>query len=159
MTQWFNKPKFIQIHENLYVRGHTRSVHTESMLQCVQDRKIKLILNVALINDPALHAAAACVGVAYQHRPLNDSRFVNVPEVLAIASYLAGFIEFSPALVHCDSGHNRSFLVAILALAKLTGRPTKDILEEVRKKQRLALKNRTFELFVLEEVYRYTDWK
>lgn len=147
--------RMTQLHEKLFMRGHTKGSNTERMLSALQDRKITMVLNVAIINDPALHAAMGCIGMEYIHEPLRDSFTTpfNEATVRSLIKTVVRTVEHgNGVLVHCDSGRNRSGLVVVPVLAELTRRPVAVLLDEVRAKRPISrgvLDNPRFRNWVL----------
>lgn len=142
-------PKFVELHPRLFVRGHTKSLDPTVTLDMLRFRKIGYVLNVAIIPDSPLQAGCRTIGIRYDHVPMSDSKMsVEKDLVLVLAADVAKIMEHSGVLIHCDSGHNRSNLVALLALAKHTGRPIDELIAEARVLRPKTLKNPTFEQFV-----------
>lgn len=148
-------PKLIALHPRLFVRGHTRHLATGDVLRLVQERNIRMIVNVALIPDKYLDVAARNIGLMYKHVPLHDSKNIPVDTITKLADEVAHVMGFAGVLVHCDSGWNRSNLVALLALAKHTGKPIVDLIAMARMGRPKTLKNMSFEKFVLEHGAQY----
>jgi protein-tyrosine phosphatase len=145
--------KFIQLHDYLFMRGHTRNTDSYRMLAALQDEGIKVVLNVAIIEDSILAAGMRTVGMTYEHAPLSDGYTIS-PRVPQLIDFTVKQIRDGvKTLVHCDSGRNRSALIVIPALSVVTGKSTKDLLDEVRKLRPIArgiLDNKAFERYVLE---------
>jgi len=142
-----------RLHDRLYIRPHTRKLNSSAVLSVLSLHDVRLIMNVALIDDPALAAACRTVGMAYCHEPLNDSGAKLVPQrIRAIAREVAKTMSFGAVMINCDSGWNRSALVAVLAMYYFTNRPMADLIAEARiARGTKLLKNRAFEDFLLEE--------
>lgn len=153
-------PKLTELHPRLFIRGHTKGILSTTMLDVCREKQIGFILNVALIPDDFLHSACRTIGIRYKHEPLHDSKdgiAENVPQLIEEVqrSIDAG------VLVHCDSGYNRSALIAIPALVCYSGRSAREIIDEVRKERPRVLHNTVFEQYVLNYVpaRKYSsDW-
>ncbi len=143
--------KLVQLHERLFVRGHTRHVDPLAMLRELQARQIGYVLNVALIPDYALEGSCRLIGIQYKHAPLHDSQDIDSEQIKTLAWSVAKAMKGdSGVLIHCDSGWNRSNLIAISALMLHTGRPAAELIAEARKLRPKVLKNKMFEQFVLD---------
>lgn len=142
-------PKLFQLHERLFIRGHTRNIAPEEMLRAVHTAGIKLVLCVTNRKDQPFENAARLIGISYRHEPLSDGRAIPEARVRALAADVAAAMKTGGVLVHCEAGRNRSVLIAIVALMQVTGRPAADVLADARKVRPAALANKTFEQFVL----------
>ena len=147
--------KMTELHALLWMRGHTKSVDSERMLLELERKKIQMVMNVALIKDEELAAGMRVMGMEYIHEPLRDS-FTKPFDKETVRSLVRTVVATVGhgwgVLVHCDSGRNRSALVAIPALAEISGRATEEVLKEVREKRPIArgvLDNPRFRKFVL----------
>lgn len=144
----------VQLHEHLFVRSHTRFIHANKVLDALVNAQIRFVLNVALINDPILAAACRTVGINYRHEPLRDSQREPIPGIVTeLIKLVAELIPTTGVLVHCDSGWNRSNLIAIPALARYTQRSPAELVNEIRVHRPKTLKNPRFESFVLKGSY------
>lgn len=143
--------QLIELHPRLFIRGHTRHCNTVNMLHALRGKGISLVINVALIPDEHLESACRVIGIDYRHVPLSDSQRRGIPTdtVRSLIDLVAERMKFTGVLVHCDSGWNRSNLVAIPALAKFHKCGTAKLIEEIRNIRPKVLKNKTFEQFVL----------
>jgi len=147
--------RFTQLHEKLWMRGHTKGADLDRMLEALHERKICLVMNVAIIPDLYLAGALRTIGKEYIHEPLSDSHtkpFSQETVRSLVATVVKTVAHGWGVLVHCDSGRNRSALIAIPALSEITGRPTAELLTEVRLKRPIArgvLDNPRFRRFVL----------
>jgi protein-tyrosine phosphatase len=118
-----------------------------------QERKIRMIINVAIIPDEALENMSRNIGFNYRHIPMSDSKEqpIKTDVVENLALEVATRMHEYGVLIHCDSGYNRSALVALRALTMHTGREPKILIEEARKLRPKILKNPRFERFVLTQ--------
>ena len=143
--------QLIELHPRLMIRGHTRGVFPSTWLRLFQERGIQYVFNVALIPDEQLHRACQANQIGYEHVPLHDSQRQPIPPgVTDLARRVAQYLDTAVVLIHCDSGYNRSGLVALLALALYTGRPTAELVAKARVLRPKILKNPRFAQFVLE---------
>jgi hypothetical protein len=143
-----------QLHDRLYIRPHTRHLDTSKTLATLREYDVRLMLNVALIDDPPLKAACQLVGVDYRHEPLNDSGSkLNPDRVRSLAKDVVHTMGYGSVVINCDSGWNRSSLIAIRALMYL--HPEKDteslIMEARRIRGRDLLWNEGFVAFLKDE--------
>jgi len=147
--------RFTKLHDKLFMRGHTKGADLDNMLQALHERQISMVINVAIIPDLYLAGALRTIGKEYIHEPLSDSHtkpFSQETVRSLVATVVKTVAHGWGVLIHCDSGRNRSALIAIPALAEISGRPTEEILTEVRLKRPIArgvLDNPRFRKFVL----------
>ena len=142
------EPKFIQFHEHLYSRGHTKRFDTQRMLTALREMDIRLIVNLAPSVDPLLQAAARMTGLEYWHAPLSDGINVDPEQILPIVNRVVSFIKDGcSVLVHCNAGRNRTGLIVVLVLAEVTQYPIGDIIANARNIRPGLLANETFEHF------------
>lgn len=141
----------IQLHERIFVRGHTLGMNPENLLYLVQAHQIGLVVNVALRPDNAFAAGCRTIGIRYKHVPLHDSQTQPIaPEVPGLIEEVADYAKrIGNVLVHCDSGWNRSNLIAIGALTRLTDELPVHLITTAREGRPKTLKNPAFELYVL----------
>lgn len=144
--------RMYKLHDHLYIRNHTKHIDSSKMLAALQSINTTLMLNVALINDDELSAACRTVGMDYRHVPLNDSgKKTDFGNVCRLGKEVAKIMEYGTVVINCDSGWNRSALVAVLALMRtFPGRPAEDIIREARSvRGQNLLKNEDFEAFLV----------
>ncbi len=147
--------RMTELHKLLYMRGHTRGVNTSNLINELANKHIHMVMNVALIKDEELEGGLHVQGMEYIHEPLRDSYLqpLDAETIKALVRTVVATIRHgSGVLVHCDSGRNRSALVAIPALAEISGRSTAEVLKEVREKRPISrgvLDNPRFRKFVL----------
>lgn len=142
--------KFVELHPRLFIRGHTKSLDPINLLTELRERKIGYILNVAIIPDLYLFGASKTVGITYLHAPMSDSKkIVNEALVEQLVGKVVEHMGSHGVLIHCDSGHNRSNLIAIIALSRFTKEPAAEILQRIRVFHPKALKNPTFEAYAI----------
>lgn len=146
--------KLTKFHDRLFVRGHTRGLDSGEVLRELQKHDIRFVLNVALIDDHWIRDAARLVGIKCEHHPLHDSKNIDVPKVIALIKDVVSSMQYYGVLVHCDSGWNRSSLIAIPALAVVMNEPAADVLRVARLMRPKILKNPRFEEFVVGESWR-----
>lgn len=140
----------IEIIPGIYVRPHTRAMDSHRMANFLVSKGIKTVLNVAKIYDAGLSRECPGRGITYQHSPLPDSRDLNDEQVRAIIGFGVFRAHVGGIVIHCDSGWNRSNLIAIPVAHRVSGEPTASILERVRQVRPKVLKNTVFEAFVLK---------
>jgi len=141
--------RLIELHPRLFIRGHTRGILSTVMLREIHEKDIGKVLNVAIIADDFLERACQTVGIVYKHVPLRDSRLQEIPtQVTDLINEVAETMEYTGVLVHCDSGYNRSALIAIPACAEVTGVPPGEIIDRIRLQRPRLLHNPRFEHFV-----------
>jgi protein-tyrosine phosphatase len=147
------EPKFIELHPRLFMRGHTKGLYFGDVLRMCQERKIRMIINVAIIPDEALENMAHNIGFKYRHIPMSDSKEnpIKTDIVENLALEVATCMHQYGVLIHCDSGYNRSALVALRALTMHTGREPHVLIEEARLLRPKILKNSRFERYVLSQ--------
>lgn len=143
--------KLIKLHERIFVRGHTLGMNPESLLYTMQANQIGLVINVALRPDNVFAAGCRTIGIRYKHVPLHDSQTQPIaPEVPGLIEEVADYAKrIGSVLVHCDSGWNRSNLIAIGALTRLTEELPVYLIAAAREGRPKTLKNPAFELYVL----------
>src|SRR3972149_3901660 len=101
--------QLFKLHDHLYIRPHTKRVNTERLLTELENRGVRLVLNVALIDDPVLAAACRTVGMTYRHEPFNDSGAkLDRDRALTLAYEVAKSMVYGSVMIFCDSGWNRS---------------------------------------------------
>lgn len=135
----------------LFVRGHTRHVDTEAMGQCLLDHGIRTVINVARIRDQPMSVWCDQNHIAYWYSPMSDASRINTGQVQRLVRLTVAAMQRGGVLVHCDSGWNRSNLIAILACATVTKQPVARILELARQRRPKTLKNPVFEAYVLAQ--------
>lgn len=138
----------------LAIRGHTRGLSDKmAFARKLWSNGYLMLMNVALIDDPEMAKSCRWNDVLYRRYPLRDSAKSGLDtDVIRKAIFeVADCLEnIGGAVVHCDSGWNRSALVAIPAAAMHAKVSASLILQEVRKVRPKVLKNRMFENFVRE---------
>lgn len=120
------------------------------MIDALRNRNVTLVVCVALRQDALFAQEAAAAGITYAYRPLSDGSYVPatvVDEIVALV--LDTLARGASVLVHCDSGRNRSALIATLALQKHAGIAAPAAIAAVRTGRPCALANKTFEHYVL----------
>jgi protein-tyrosine phosphatase len=124
-----------QLHDRLYIRPHTRHLNTSKALETLRAYDVRLMLNVALINDTSLEAACRVTGMEYRHEPLNDSGDkLNPDRVRTLAKDVVRVMEYGSVVINCDSGWNRCALIAVRALMYFhPERDADSIITEARK--------------------------
>lgn len=143
-------PQLYEIYPRLYVRGHTLSINSSTMLRLLTERQVQLVLNVSLRDDPYLSAACRTIGMRYQFTPMHDSQDVDAAQVDQLATLVLSFLKLGcGVLVHCDSGRNRSALIALAAMVKDSPNPPAALLAEARKTRPAVLANPVFEAHIL----------
>ena len=121
----------VRLHENIYIRRHTKYVSTERLINVLQKKNVKLVLNVAPATDTTFDEAAGAAGITYSHVPLLDNSYVPKHDVQRLVQTVVAEVNRgNGVMIHCNQGRNRSPLIAILAIINLTGRePTEAIRE------------------------------
>lgn len=142
-------PKLHELYPHLFVRGHTLNIDSSTMLKALIQKHIRLVLNVSLRNDPYLESACRTIGIVYKFTPMHDNSAVDHALVYQLAEETLSYVRSGAGvLIHCDSGWNRSPLVALTAIVMTSPNPAEAILAEVRK-VRPVLTNKTFERYIL----------
>jgi protein-tyrosine phosphatase len=127
----------------LWVRARTNKLPVLAKQYMVDELKLTDVVCVCLIPDPSW---AAFAGVHYRHFPWSDSKR-RVPKNLGeVADALSNRIERGGrVLIYCDSGRNRSALLAAMVAWKLlAGCTGKQAVALVRAGRPMALKNPLF---------------
>jgi protein-tyrosine phosphatase len=141
--------KIVQLHENIYIRRHTRYVSTDRLINELQKKNIKLVLSVAPLTDAPFVEAARKAGITYYHAPLRDNSYVPTHDVQRLVHTVVDeVIRGNSVMIHCNQARNRSPLIAILAIIKLTGRESREALHAAREVRPKVLK--FFEKYVME---------
>ena len=144
-------PKLVSLHPRLFIRGHTRGIDSATMLNTLREHKISFVLNVALIPDEYLQSACRTIGIHYEHEPLHDSMDgITIKVPILIETVVEALKNDIGVLCHCDSGFNRSALVAIPALVAFTGVSARAIIDDARKQRPRLLHNSVFEKWVCD---------
>ena len=144
----------VRLHENIYIRRHTKYVSTERLINALQKKNVKLVLNVATVTDPPFVEAAGAAGITYCHAPLLDNSYVAKHEVQRLVQTVVAEVNCgNGVMIHCNHGWNRSPLIAILAIIKLTGCEPTEAIREAREIRPRVLKNKFFEQYVRDHSY------
>lgn len=144
-------PQLWELYPGLFIRGHTRHVDHYALLTLLQRQHVVLVLNVALIMDSVFAKLLDASGIMYRHVPLSDSRkhvpgsFIQMQAQFVSCAMLRGSV-----LVHCDSGWNRSALIAIAALHLHTRLPVVELIAKARNVRPGVLNNKNFERYLLQ---------
>lgn len=136
-----------KIHPRLCIRGHTRNIPTERVVETLREYGVRYLLNVSPRIDEDVETAIEQLGWRYRHCPMSDG--VSVPRnIWEIAAQVADAMRYTPVLIHCNAGRNRSVLVATLAIALYDRRKPLDVLLDIRQWRASVLANPVFEDFV-----------
>lgn len=109
------------------------------------------MLNVAPRIDAPFVEAARTAGIKFYHAPLRDNSHVPTHDVQRLAqSVVNEVITGNSVMIHCNQARNRSALIAILAIIKLTRCEPTDAIRKARQIRPGVLKNKFFERFVRE---------
>jgi protein-tyrosine phosphatase len=147
------KPRtmLVQLHQNIYIRRHTKYVAAERLVKELQTKKVKLVLNVTPVTDPFFDQLAGTAGIMYCHVPMLDKSFVPIHDVQQLVQLVVEEVmRGNGVMIHCNQGNNRSPLIAILAIIKLSGCEPTEAVRQARKIRPSILKNKFFERYVTE---------
>jgi protein-tyrosine phosphatase len=144
----------VRLHENIYIRRHTKYVSAERLINALQKRNVKLVLNVATVTDTPFVEAAGAAGITYCHAPLLDNSNVPKHDVQRLVqTVVAEVTRGNGVMIHCNHGWNRSPLIAILAIIRLTGREPTEAIRKAREIRPRVLKNKFFDQYVRDHGY------
>jgi protein-tyrosine phosphatase len=130
-------------------------VSAERLINKLQKRNVKLVLNVATVTDTPFVEAAGAAGVTYCHVPLLDNSNVAEHDVQRLVQTVVAEVNRgNGVMIHCNHGWNRSPLITILAIIKLTGGKPTEAIRQAREVRPKVLKNKFFEQYVRDHGYR-----
>jgi protein-tyrosine phosphatase len=85
----------------------------------------------------------------YYQVPLLDNSYVPIHDVEQLVQRVVEEVmRGNGVMIHCNQGNNRSPLIAILAIIKLTGCEPTEAVRQAREIQPSILKNKFFERYV-----------
>jgi protein-tyrosine phosphatase len=142
----------VQFHKNIYVRRHTKYVTAERLLKELHRNNVKLVLNVSTVIDFSFGQPGQRGGIKYCHIPLVDRPYVPESDVRGLVQIVVEeVLRGKSVLIHCNQGCNRSPLIAILAIIKLTGCEPIEAIRRAREIRPGVLRNEAFEVYVREQ--------
>lgn len=142
-------PRIVKIHTRVFIRNHTKGLTLSSFFRVLQENGIYSILNVAIIPDYYLEDKCRMIGMKYRHEPLHDSQEIETEKILELISYVQKETNAHGILVHCDSGKNRSLLVTVPAIVRMTNQDPAEIIKRIRTIRPQILDNPRFEEWIL----------
>lgn len=112
---------------------------------------MRTVLNVAIIPDDSLKALSSIKGIRYRQVALHDSRNIPRNKIRKLARWVTKRMKKGRVMIHCDSGCNRSALIAVLAILKYDDEhDAKKVIDQARGVRPSILRNKHFEKFVLK---------
>ena len=145
----------VQLHRNIFIRRHTKYLPAERLLKKLHKKNVKLVLNVTPVTDPFFAQLAGTAGIMYYQVPMLDNSYVPIHDVQQLVQRVVEEVmRGNGVMIHCNQGNNRSPLIAILAIIKLTRCEPTEAIRQAREIRPSILKNKFFERYVTQEAFR-----
>lgn len=141
----------VKLHQNIYVRRHTRYIAAEQLIKKLHKKNVKLVVNVTPTVDSMFAQSARAAGIMYHHVPMLDNSYVPVNDLRQLVPRVVEEVRRgNSVMIHCNQGNNRSPLIAILAIIELTGCQPTDAIRQAREVRPGILTNKSFERYVIK---------
>jgi len=141
----------VQLHQNIYIRRHTKYVTAEQLVKDLRAKNVTLVLNVTPVIDSGFAKEAWTAGITYEQVPMLDNFHVPVDIVEQLVRRVVEEVTHSSGvMIHCNQGCNRSALIAILAIIQLTGCQPIDAIHQAKAIRPAVLRNKSFDRYVRE---------
>ena len=141
----------VQLHQNIFIRRHTKYISAERLIKKLHTKNVKLVLNVTPVRDLSFAQLAGAAGIMYYHVSMLDDSYVPIHDVQQLVQRVVGEVmRGNSVMIHCNGGNNRSALIAILAIVKLTRCEPTEAIRQAREIRPSILKNKFFERYVTE---------
>jgi protein-tyrosine phosphatase len=141
----------VELHQNIYVRRHTKYIAVERLIKKLHKKNVKLVVNVTPTIDNLFARSASAEGIMYHHVPMLDNSYVPIDNVRQLVQRVVEEVRRgNSVMIHCNQGNNRSPLIAILAIMKLTGCEPSEAIRQAREIRPGILKNKFFERYVID---------
>ena len=131
--------------DKIAFRAHTRRIDGAAVVESLKRAGIRLVVNVARQPHDDLQYLCGKNDILYVHEEFPDGRIMDFKKIEALLNMIGLAMGSGNVLVHCEGGHNRSAMLAIMAEARRSQRSAGQLLDESRQKKHRVVENPYFE--------------